>query len=156
MKFCSKCGNELMDEAVICPKCGCMVNGELTPKKKPVATNAQSTSNEEIKPLSIVNFVHSVMVVIALFWLFLSLGIPYIYTGCYSGYYSDYCNTYFYPASGGLTLTLVSAIAALGVGIASTVLSCTRLNTLKGKLNGILRVIVSVLMIIATIILMAQ
>ena len=25
-KFCSKCGNELMDEAVICPKCGCAVD----------------------------------------------------------------------------------------------------------------------------------
>ena len=28
MKYCEKCGNELMDEAVICPKCGC-VTGEL-------------------------------------------------------------------------------------------------------------------------------
>lgn len=27
MKYCSKCGNELMDEAVFCPKCGCAVNG---------------------------------------------------------------------------------------------------------------------------------
>ena len=26
MKFCSKCGNELLDEAVMCPKCGCPVN----------------------------------------------------------------------------------------------------------------------------------
>ena len=26
MKFCSKCGNELHDEAVICPKCGCAVD----------------------------------------------------------------------------------------------------------------------------------
>ncbi|MCI9215419.1 MAG: zinc-ribbon domain-containing protein [Oscillospiraceae bacterium] len=25
MKYCSKCGNELFDEAVICPKCGCPV-----------------------------------------------------------------------------------------------------------------------------------
>ena len=25
MKYCSKCGNELMNEAVICTKCGCMV-----------------------------------------------------------------------------------------------------------------------------------
>ena len=25
MKFCSKCGKELMDEAVICPGCGCAV-----------------------------------------------------------------------------------------------------------------------------------
>ncbi|WP_368248904.1 zinc-ribbon domain-containing protein, partial [Intestinimonas butyriciproducens] len=27
MKYCSKCGNELLDEAVICPKCGCPVEG---------------------------------------------------------------------------------------------------------------------------------
>ena len=25
MKYCSKCGNELFDEAVVCPKCGCPV-----------------------------------------------------------------------------------------------------------------------------------
>lgn len=23
MKYCEKCGNQLLDEAVICPKCGC-------------------------------------------------------------------------------------------------------------------------------------
>ena len=23
MKYCVKCGNELVDDAVICPKCGC-------------------------------------------------------------------------------------------------------------------------------------
>lgn len=23
MKYCEKCGNELFDEAVLCPKCGC-------------------------------------------------------------------------------------------------------------------------------------
>lgn len=26
MKYCVKCGNELMDEAFICPKCGCQVD----------------------------------------------------------------------------------------------------------------------------------
>lgn len=25
MKYCSKCGNEVDDEAVICPKCGCAI-----------------------------------------------------------------------------------------------------------------------------------
>lgn len=25
MKYCSKCGNELVDEAVVCTKCGCVV-----------------------------------------------------------------------------------------------------------------------------------
>ena len=25
MKFCSKCGKEVLDEAVVCPNCGCSV-----------------------------------------------------------------------------------------------------------------------------------
>ena len=25
MKFCSKCGKEVLDEAVVCPNCGCAV-----------------------------------------------------------------------------------------------------------------------------------
>ena len=32
MKYCSKCGNELFDEAVICPKCGC-ATGDVTKAK---------------------------------------------------------------------------------------------------------------------------
>ena len=28
MKYCQKCGKELMDEAVICPGCGCAVAAE--------------------------------------------------------------------------------------------------------------------------------
>lgn len=37
MKYCSKCGNELFDEAVICPKCGCAtddVKQAQAPEKK--------------------------------------------------------------------------------------------------------------------------
>ena len=30
MKFCSKCGKEIHDDAVICVNCGCMVNSEPT------------------------------------------------------------------------------------------------------------------------------
>ena len=33
MKYCTKCGNELMDEAVICTKCGCMVENVISPAK---------------------------------------------------------------------------------------------------------------------------
>ncbi len=29
MKFCQKCGKEIMDEAVICPGCGCAVEKEI-------------------------------------------------------------------------------------------------------------------------------
>ena len=33
MKFCSKCGKEIMDEAVICPGCGCSVVQEKREEK---------------------------------------------------------------------------------------------------------------------------
>ena len=38
MKVCSKCGKELVDEAVVCPACGCAVKSEMpepTPAPKP-------------------------------------------------------------------------------------------------------------------------
>lgn len=37
MKFCTKCGKELMDEAVICPNCGC--SQETAPEKKQDASS---------------------------------------------------------------------------------------------------------------------
>ena len=41
MKFCTKCGKEILDDAFVCPSCGCLVNGN----------NAQSnTSAPRIAP----------------------------------------------------------------------------------------------------------
>lgn len=39
MKFCTKCGKELMDEAVVCPACGNMVAEENAP---------QTVSNDQV------------------------------------------------------------------------------------------------------------
>ncbi len=33
MKFCSKCGKELVDEAIVCPNCGCAVVETSVPKE---------------------------------------------------------------------------------------------------------------------------
>ena len=33
MKFCSKCGKEIMDEAVVCPNCGCSAEKEVKTKE---------------------------------------------------------------------------------------------------------------------------
>lgn len=35
MKYCTKCGNELYDEAVLCPKCGCPVQNASISADKP-------------------------------------------------------------------------------------------------------------------------
>ena len=37
MKFCTKCGNELIDEAVVCTKCGCATN------QQSIFTKSEST-----------------------------------------------------------------------------------------------------------------
>lgn len=42
MKYCTKCGNELYDEAVICPKCGCVVDQQ---KYSDVNNNAPIPNN---------------------------------------------------------------------------------------------------------------
>ena len=33
MKFCTKCGKEIMDEAIICPNCGCAVANAVIPNQ---------------------------------------------------------------------------------------------------------------------------
>lgn len=43
MKYCGKCGNQLLDEAVLCPQCGCMVemNRPNRTEKKPKKISAK-------------------------------------------------------------------------------------------------------------------
>ena len=38
MKFCQKCGKEIMDEAVICPGCGCSVENTDVKKIEKIST----------------------------------------------------------------------------------------------------------------------
>lgn len=42
MKYCSKCGKEIMDKAVICPGCGCA-------QENNVQNNVQGNSVPQIK-----------------------------------------------------------------------------------------------------------
>ena len=44
MKYCSKCGNELLDESVICPRCGCPVNSGNHAGKRPDSGNKVKTA----------------------------------------------------------------------------------------------------------------
>lgn len=40
MKFCSHCGAKILDEAVICPKCGCQVSSAAPKEENKNATTA--------------------------------------------------------------------------------------------------------------------
>lgn len=44
--YCRKCGNEIMDEAVICPKCGCLTGTQPLPTTQPnSSTNNKKTNS---------------------------------------------------------------------------------------------------------------
>ena len=44
MKFCEKCGKEIMDEAVVCPGCGCATTTEATTVQVTVPKRARTAS----------------------------------------------------------------------------------------------------------------
>ena len=52
MKYCTHCGAELLDEAVICPKCGCWTNDN---------GNVLGVSKPELNKLSLVGFILSIV-----------------------------------------------------------------------------------------------
>ena len=49
MKYCQKCGKELLDEAVICPNCGCAVAPvqPSSPTESPFATETPQPQSRE-------------------------------------------------------------------------------------------------------------
>ena len=76
MKFCTKCGAELVDEAVICTKCGRMVENQLTPPTAPIKETTLDEPTPQKNPsalLIVSNFVHSLGIALSLFFLFLSV-----------------------------------------------------------------------------------
>ena len=65
MKYCTKCGNELMDEAVICPKCGCATGYQS------ISNNVQASSSglkTAAKILMIIGTVIMGLYIIPLAW----------------------------------------------------------------------------------------
>lgn len=71
MKYCSKCGKEIADEAVICIGCGCAVDGKRVSAPDPMkmASNAASSAKTFLTTSIIV------LVLGVLCWLFISMWI---------------------------------------------------------------------------------
>ena len=42
MKFCSKCGKEILEEAVVCPNCGCAVSNNVASANHVIAADEVS------------------------------------------------------------------------------------------------------------------
>ena len=62
MKYCSHCGAELLDEAVICPKCGCSVE-----------SNKASTGGKSLSGLKLAAFVLMIISTVTVGWAIIPL-----------------------------------------------------------------------------------
>ena len=61
MKYCEKCGNELFDEAVMCPKCGCPAGKSQLEKAKD-----EKSKNSAVSTLCILGAVAIIVITILL------------------------------------------------------------------------------------------
>ena len=65
MKYCSKCGNELFDEAVICPSCGCPVEGASQPNSSTQSPETKKTLRTVAKVFMLISLISSALALIA-------------------------------------------------------------------------------------------
>ena len=63
MKYCSHCGTQLLDEAVVCPKCGCP-----TESKKPVVSENRSGLGTAARVFMIIQCVALVAFLLIIFF----------------------------------------------------------------------------------------
>ena len=75
MKFCTKCGNEMLDEAVICTKCGCMVE-KSQHKEKIVKENNANFENM----YGMISFIFGIVSFICAIFVFIRIDSLYYIT----------------------------------------------------------------------------
>ena len=84
MKFCTHCGKELLDEAVLCPGCGCAVNGTSAASAVPGVTVAADAGallrklSERVKTNGIIWLVIGILQILGgifIDWFLLIVGV---------------------------------------------------------------------------------
>lgn len=66
MKYCSKCGNMIDDDAVVCLKCGCLVGGQIKPNKPTAKPTTPAISNALDAKISFLDWLPLALGVIAI------------------------------------------------------------------------------------------
>ena len=132
MKFCTKCGTQLVDDAVICTKCGCMAPKILKTSSKPVPQKTNKTEKEGSSPvLSFLDFVFSFLAITALF---------FVITGGKN-----------FLAEEGAISAIVTSVFSLGVSISIFVMILKEKVEGERFLSAIIKIFMSFMLLIASI-----
>ena len=132
MKFCSKCGAELFDDAAICTKCGRMVEGVTRLSRR--SASAEVNEKQSMR-VTVFNFVFAIMVIMTLF--FLSLSFERLVSKWYYYAYDDSVNV---PA----IMALIFSIASFAFGLVSFILTLVERLREEKLFRGIFNLVLGI------------
>lgn len=150
MKYCTKCGSEMVDEAVMCTKCGCMA-GKATEKK--TANGEKTLEVTERKGMStastVISFIFDIFVIITVAMLMFSIADAWIYDYFSLQNNSLYC--YFYLGEWGAICAFIASIPTVLLGIAFLIFTLLNSIRLESVFNAIKRLLIGVALVVVAI-----
>ena len=146
MKYCTKCGHELFDEAVMCVGCGCMVadipEAEVAPK--PVDNDKKSSLS------CVFNFISVILIAMSAFHIIIALLSGRVNTNLnFHSDYSYYISSYFWVDEDLLIASTLFAAPAVGFALASLITSAVKRLKSRYILTAIAELSIAMLLIIA-------
>ena len=117
--FCKNCGNELCDEAYVCPKCGRLVEG------KEVEKNSVVNESEKNKEKLVKIFLTIAFTLMSFAFFFIILGLAGMEVEIYEDAYG-YVELLVNINDGNGVIAFTNASIALGFGIAAFVMGLKR------------------------------
>ena len=154
--FCTKCGKEVFDEAVICPGCGCLLQ-QNKKVKTPKTTDGQERGvfNILTRVLLLVSFG---LACAAFLFIICSLANPDTFEYCSYEKMSSYSTHYhsisisFYPNFGLMLTAFIVAAVAVVTAIPSFVFACIKQEKEWLKMFSLMNLIATVIILTTTII----
>ena len=148
MKFCSKCGHQLVDEAVICTNCGCAVAFPTVRGKSDKEKEISKNKGRAI--VEIFNFVFSLTIILCLFFVILSFAYADVDFRIY-GNWDHYGYGYYMPQPVLMLLAMITT--CISFALSATGFIITLVNKLESKsvFSASTRLCLSVVLFIATL-----
>ena len=143
MKYCAKCGTELLDEAVICTKCGCMAGASMigNVKREPRLADSRSAPMS----LLIVNFICSMFVILSCLWF----GITFIASSYIVGYtVSNHIEGWVYFGMKSAIFSVILSAIAFLFSVISFILTLAKRLRAEAVFSAITKVVLSIVLLV--------
>ncbi len=155
MRFCTKCGAQLLDEAVICTKCGCMVEG----MRRPVPRAPQQVRDglldvTEKRPstlLVVFDFLFAIFAVLTLFWVAIAFAENYLSANISTKGYNYSISGHIRFEEDYMSVAIVGAIASLACALTSFIMTMVEKQRIERLFSAIVKLCAGLFLTFATI-----